>query len=226
MKITYLGQAGLLFETESMKIIIDPYLSNSVQNLDENKYRRQPINEQFLQIKPDILLFTHNHLDHFDKDTVASYLNKDSHVLVLSPSSVWAEVRKFGGAKNNYVLFNNGTTWTEKEVVFHAVKAEHSDEYAIGIIITAEGKNYYITGDTLYNERVFASLPDEEIELLFLPVNGEGNNMNFVDGARFAKRVNAKKVVPIHLGLLDDKNAEDWEMENKILPTIYKEIAY
>jgi L-ascorbate metabolism protein UlaG (beta-lactamase superfamily) len=87
-------------------------------------------------------------------------------------------------------------------------------------------ENYYITGDTLYNERVFESLPHEEIELLFLPINGEGNNMNFEDGKKFAERVKAKKVVPIHLGLLDDKNAESWAVENKILPNIYQEIAY
>jgi L-ascorbate metabolism protein UlaG (beta-lactamase superfamily) len=73
---------------------------------------------------------------------------------------------------------------------------------------------------------VFESLPHEEIELLFLPINGEGNNMNFDDGKKFAERVKAKKVVPIHLGLLDDKNAESWAVENKILPNIYQEIAY
>jgi hypothetical protein len=36
MKITYLGQAGLLFETKNLKIIVDPYLSDSVENLDKN----------------------------------------------------------------------------------------------------------------------------------------------------------------------------------------------
>ena len=31
MKLTYLGQAGLLFEKAGFKIMIDPYLSNSVE---------------------------------------------------------------------------------------------------------------------------------------------------------------------------------------------------
>ena len=30
MKITWLGQAGLYIETEGLKIIVDPYLSDSV----------------------------------------------------------------------------------------------------------------------------------------------------------------------------------------------------
>jgi len=32
IKITYLGQAGFLFEKDGFKIMIDPYLSNSVEN--------------------------------------------------------------------------------------------------------------------------------------------------------------------------------------------------
>lgn len=31
MKITWLGQAGLLFETGETTILVDPYLSNSVE---------------------------------------------------------------------------------------------------------------------------------------------------------------------------------------------------
>ena len=34
MKITYLGQAGLLIEAASKTIIIDPYLSNSVEAIE------------------------------------------------------------------------------------------------------------------------------------------------------------------------------------------------
>ena len=122
---------------------------------------------------------------------------------------------------SNYVLFNNGTTWTEGKLTFTAVKAEHSDPYAIGVIISAEGKNYYVTGDTLYNEQVFESLPDIEIEAVFLPVNGVGNNMNMKDAARFARRVNAKYTVPIHYGIFDTITVDGFECDNKVLPVIY-----
>lgn len=33
MRITWLGQAGLLFETGGLKIVVDPYLSDSVAKL-------------------------------------------------------------------------------------------------------------------------------------------------------------------------------------------------
>ena len=222
MKITWLGQAGLLFDTDGKKIVVDPYLSNSVATIEPNNYRRQPIDERFLKIKPDIIVITHNHADHLDKETLCYYLNEESETTVLAPNGSWQEVRKFGGRKNKYVLFNNGTTWTEEYASFRAVKAEHSDENAIGVIIRLDGKNYYVTGDTLYSERVFDSLPYEEFEAVFVPVNGVGNNMNFLDAKRFAERLNAKYSVPVHFGLFDEIDGEKIELRNKKLLPLYQ----
>ena len=220
MKITWLGQAGLLFETEGKTVVVDPYLSDNVKNFEPKNYRRVPVDESFLKIRPDVIVITHNHLDHLDKETLKYYLTEDANCLVLAPNGGWQELRKFGG-NSNYVLFNNGTTWTEGNITFTAVKAEHSDPYAIGVIISAEGKNYYITGDTLYNEQVFESLPGVELEAVFLPVNGVGNNMNMTDATKFAKRVNAKYTVPFHIGMFDDLTAKDFECENKVVPKIF-----
>ena len=220
MKITWLGQAGLMFETENKIILVDPYLSDNVKNFEPKNYRRVPIDERFLKINPDVIIITHNHLDHLDKETLKYYLTENASCLVLAPNGSWQELRKFGG-NSNYVLFNNGTMWTKGNVTFTAVKAEHSDPYAIGVIINAEGKNYYVTGDTLYNEQVFESLTDIEIEAVFLPVNGVGNNMNIKDAARFARRVNAKHTVPIHYGMFDTITVDGFECDNRVLPVIY-----
>lgn len=225
MKITWLGQAGLMMETDGKTILIDPYLSDNVKNFEPKNYRRVPVDERFLQIKPDVIVITHNHLDHLDKETLKYYLTENATCLVLVPNGGWQEIRKFGGG-SNYVLFNNGTTWTAGDVVFRAVKAEHSDPYAIGVIITAEGKNYYITGDTLYSEAVFTSLPDMPLEAVFLPVNGLGNNMNATDAAIFAKRVGAKYTVPFHVGMFDTMTPDILDADNKVVPVIYKEIIW
>ena len=222
MKITYLGQAGLLLEKDEFKIMIDPYLSNSVEKINPKNYRRVAVNENFFEIKPDVMIFTHNHLDHYDPETVVRFINENSNILVLAPKSVWDEVRKLGG-NNNYVLFNRHTMWTENKIKFIAVKAEHSDISPIGVIIDDGEKKYYITGDTLYNEDIFEDIP-ENIYALFLPVNGVGNNMNMTDASLFAKRINAQKTVPIHIGMFDEMTADDFECENKVKAKIYKEI--
>lgn len=223
MKITWLGQAGLLFETDEKKILIDPYLSDFVKTVEPANYRRVPVDERFLQIKPDILICTHNHLDHLDKETLKHYLTEDSTALVLAPNGGWQELRKFGG-KSNYVLFNAGTEWTEGNLSLRAVCAEHSDPFAIGVILGIEGKNYYITGDTLYSSRVFNSLPELDLEAIFLPINGKGNNMNACDASRFAKRTCAKYAVPMHFGLFDELDPHTFEHPNRVIPEIYKEI--
>ena len=224
MKITYLGQAGLLFETGGKKIVVDPYLSDNVKNFEPKNYRRVPVQESFLDLRPDVIVITHNHLDHLDKQTLKYYLTEDARCLVLSPSGTWQELRAFGG-ESNYVLFNNGTSWTQDAIRFLAVRAEHSDPNAIGVIISAEGKNYYVTGDTLYSERVFESLPDVELEAVFLPINGVGNNMNMTDASRFAARVGAKYTVPIHFGMFDSLDPALLECNSRVIPNIYQEIA-
>jgi L-ascorbate 6-phosphate lactonase len=64
MKIIWLGQAGLLFEKEGFTIMIDPYLSNSVEKVNPKNFRRVAVEERFFEVKPDVMIFTHNHLDH------------------------------------------------------------------------------------------------------------------------------------------------------------------
>ena len=202
--------------------MIDPYLSDSVKEINPNNYRRKPVDESLFDIKPDMMIFTHNHLDHYDPETVGKFIAEDSAMTVLAPSSVWGEVRKIGG-NNNYVLFNRHTQWSEGGLVFTAVKAEHSDPTPIGVIIDDGEKKYYVTGDTLYNEEIFADIPND-IYAVFLPVNGVGNNMNMTDAARFAKRVGAEKVVPIHTGMFDELDANAFECKNKVVPKIYEKV--
>jgi L-ascorbate metabolism protein UlaG (beta-lactamase superfamily) len=222
MKIIWLGQAGLLCEKEGFQIMIDPYLSNSVEKVNPKNFRRVAVEERFFEVKPDVMIFTHNHLDHYDPDTVKHFICKNSNMLVLAPKSVWDEVRKIGG-NNNYVLFNRHTSWTENGIRFTAVKAEHSDITPIGVIIEDGVKKYYITGDTLYNEEIFEDIP-KGIYALFLPINGVGNNMNMTDAVRFAERINAEKTVPVHFGMFDALTAHDFACANKVIPEIYKEI--
>ncbi len=200
-------------------IIIDPYLSDSCAKINPQTTRRKPVDEKFLKIKPDIIILTHDHLDHTDPETLTHYLSCENDVLVLASYNAWQRVRTIGSG-NNYVSFNAHTQWSEGELTFTGVRAEHSDSYAIGVIINDGHKNFYVTGDTLYNKDIFADLPNE-IEAVFLPINGVGNNMNMKDAKRFAKETGAKNVIPLHFGLFDDIEPEGFD----IIPQIYKTIG-
>lgn len=222
MKITYLGQAGLMLESKGVRVFVDPYLSNSVVRVNPNNYRRQPIDESFFALRPDVLVFTHDHLDHYDPDTAERFLQVYDGITVLATRTAWDKARMIKKT-HNYVLFERHTQWTHGHLRFTAIKATHSDPYAIGVIIEDGEKTYYITGDTLYNTEIFADLP-KDIDVVFLPVNGLGNNMNATDAARFFRETGGKVAVPFHVGMFDDFTAENFKAENKVIPVIYEEI--
>lgn len=224
MQVTWIGQAGLLIRARETNILIDPYLSDSVGVQDPAKGRRVPVEEGLFSLHPDVLVFTHGHLDHYDPETAEKYFAQKEPFLVLAPGSCWQRARKNGGP-HNYVLFDCGTQWTEGQVRFTAVPAVHSDDHAIGVLIEAEGKRLYITGDTLYSEKILAELP-EGIDAVFLPVNGVGNNMNMADAARFAHACGAKTAVPLHVGMMDDLSPEDFACENRTVLRIYEPVEF
>lgn len=225
MKITWIGQAGLLFEKNGKTVMIDPYLSNSVEKVTPAFYRRVPVDETLYDRTPDVMIFTHDHLDHYDPETAPRFFAKtDKQMLVLCPDSVWKKARTHGGG-HNYVQFDSFTQWTAYGMRFSAVPATHSDPFAIGVIIEDldDGRTYYVTGDTLYNTKLLSALP-KNIDVIFLPINGIGNNMNEVDAARFFRDSGAKVAVPLHVGMFDEKTPHIFDAEPRVIPEIYREI--
>ena len=120
-------------------------------------------------------------------------------------------------------MFNSGTRFTVNGITFKSVYAEHSDFYAVGVIFEAEGKTYYVTGDTLYNEKVFKEV-DCEIDAVFLPINGVGNNMNEKEAEDFAKRIGAKVAVPLHFSLFDELKPKEFDSVKTFIPKPFEEI--
>ena len=225
MKCIWLGQAGILFDFDGTIVIADPYLSNSAVTLDSIYDRRIPVNTSFFDIKMDVLILSHEHIDHTDPETLDILMKNKQGICVLASRNSWKLVRKYGN-KHNYVMLEPESEWTYKDIHFQSVHAQHSDESAIGVLITYKNKTYYVTGDTLYSSKVVRDVKNSgrEIDVVFLPINGAGNNMNMMDAARFAKAIGAKQVVPIHFGLMDSIQPEDFVCENKVIPEIYKEI--
>lgn len=224
MNVKWIGQAGLLIDTGRFKIIADPYLSDSVSKINPKNFRRVPADEKLFDEEPDLILITHEHMDHLDPETLPRFLNTERNITVLAPRGAWEKLRLYGGG-HNYVMFNRGTVFTYKGVAFTAVKAEHSDINAIGCVINVGGKKLYITGDTLYNKEIFHDLP-EDIYAVFLPINGVGNNMNIVDAENFAKKCGAKFAVPVHWGMFDNIDPADFDTDGTVIPEIYKEIKF
>ncbi len=220
MKVTWLGQAGLLLETGGLTILVDPYFTDSAASVA--CHRKMPVDPKVWDIKPDVLLITHEHIDHYDPETISHFVHGESNVTVLSPRSVWEQIRRAGG-KNNFLCVSPGVIWTEGDVEIHIVPAVHSDVFAVGFVVFVHGKRYYIAGDTLFSSSVLAELPDC-VDVAFLPINGKGNNMNASDASKFASAINAKTAVPVHFGMLDDLDPNVFEYPKTIIPEVYKEM--
>ena len=220
MNVTWITQAGLVFETEKITVMVDPYLSNSVGERNPAKNRRIPVDESIFDIHPDVIIVTHEHLDHLDPDTLKVFLARDDKpITVLAPYNAYKKLLEFGGP-HNYVLLAPHSVWSEGGVTFYAVSAEHSDRCAAGYIIDDGAKTYYVSGDTLYNYDVIddvIELCEDGVDYAFLPINGVGNNMNARDAADFAYEIGAKCAVPLHYGLFDDIDPKTFDFENSLI---------
>ncbi len=225
-KIIWLGQGGWFIDFGNATLMLDPYLSDSVAKVNPKNYRRVPVCEEYLHYHPDYLCITHDHLDHLDPETIPHILNTKAPITVFAPYNAWCEIRKQGGA-HNYVLLDNGSSWSEPEFKIQAVKAAHSDLTAVGYIISHEEKTYYFSGDTVYNDSVVSDVKKicpGGVDYAFIPINGVGNNTNTVDAARLAEDVGAKCAVPVHFGMFDELSPENFRYPCRIIPEIYKEI--
>lgn len=200
MQGIWLGQAGFLFTAQDgTTVMIDPYLSNLLEERDGPAYARQvPIRPEFVKT-PDILVLTHCHDDHMDLATLDQIFG-EKRMTVLAPANVWPVLRSRYPGKAEFVLFTPGTEITLEDLHFRAVFAAHSDREAIGVVITGNGKRVYHMGDSLYHRHIFAD-PVEDIDLLILPINGKGNNMNAADAARMTRDLAPAQVLPMHWDL-------------------------
>ena len=98
MKVTWLTQAGLLFENENITVMVDPYFSNSVAERDPKKSRRIPADDTYLEKTPDVILITHDHLDHLDPVTIEKIFHyAKKPITFLAPENAWKRLVSFGG---------------------------------------------------------------------------------------------------------------------------------
>lgn len=224
MNVTWLTEAGLLFESGDVKILVDPYLSDSRAGENLPKIRKIPVDESFFSVEPDVILITHEHPGHLDLPSLKRFLNTEREITVLAPANAYKQLTELGG-RHNYVLLSPHSVWSHEHLTFYAVSAEHGDRRAAGFIIDDGKRTFYVSGDTLYNYDVIDDVLDlapDGVDLAFLPICGRGNTMNAKDAADFAYEIGAKVAVPIHYGLFDDIDPEAFDFEDALVLTPYK----
>lgn len=231
MKILWLGQGGLLFVSEKKKILVDPYLSNSLKKVDKSLARRIRINKKLFRVRPDIIVLTNSHPDHTDIKTLSKYLGrgKRNKITVLCSESAFNLMNDVKDcAKGNRIMFSEGDEWTLDYLRIRGVKAKTDDKSAFGIIITdsKESKSYYVASNTLYNEQVIEAIPKDSLFASFIPVSGTNSCMNMDDAIRFARKINAEYSIPFHYGMFDKIDPDKFVVPGKLIPRPYRAIEF
>ena len=201
LKLKWIGQSGYILNDGKMEICIDPYLSDVVGRLHGRpRMVRAPFSPE--DLKSDIVICTHDHLDHVDIDAIP-YMKKEN-MLFFAPSDAEKTLRECGVI--NYKSFNEGDKYHIGDFEIEAVFADHSVP-AIGLIIKHNGITMYFSGDTLYNKKL-EELAKYKIDLMFICINGKLGNMNVKEAIRLTEILRPKVGIPAHYGMFESNTEE------------------
>ena len=201
MKLTWLGQHTVALESNGALLMTDPYILDTMgETMGEEFSRLIPVDETWTQVRPDMILLTHDHIDHLDMPSMQALVSAQKPVEIIAAPNAWNKIRGQLPGDHNYIMMKPGNEWTSDVFHVRAIQARHSDETGVGYVVEAEGLTILISGDTLY----FADAAKEvgkAVDIAVVVMNGKGNNMNCADAARYCKDMQARVAIPTHWGL-------------------------
>ena len=96
LSIRWIGQGGYLLRDGDVEICIDPYLSNVVDRVAK---RGRMVSAPFSpeELKSDVTVCTHDHLDHLDPETVSRM--KEDRLFVTTSEGTMKMSRKVSSSR-------------------------------------------------------------------------------------------------------------------------------
>jgi len=181
----WLGQAGFLIESSSMRILIDPYLSDSLAA----KYRGTTRPHVRMMEPPaapgalrdiDLVLATHGHGDHLDPGSLGPIAEANPECLFVVPASCadlavsrGVPPERLTGAQA-FAPLNSGTVSIHPIPSAHEELAldDHGRLLCLGYVIELDGVTIFHPGDCVPYPGLEDNLAPFPIDLALLPVNG------------------------------------------------------
>jgi L-ascorbate metabolism protein UlaG (beta-lactamase superfamily) len=214
----WLGQSGFLLQWKGKRVLIDPYLSDSLTKkyatTDKPHIRmsERVIDPELLK---DISIVTssHNHTDHLDAETLIPILKNNPEIKFIIPEANREFVVDRMKCKKEFPIgLNDGRSVTVDEFTFHGIPAKHNeierDENGncrfMGYIIEFDKHKIYHSGDTLWFDEMIDLLKPFDVDVAILPINGNdpsrkvAGNLNGKEAAKLGKAIGASVVIPCH----------------------------
>lgn len=223
----WLGQAGFVIEFDRFRMLIDPYLSDSLaEKYQGTKYPHvrmmaAPIQPDELD-RLDVVLCTHRHTDHMDPATLQPLARRFPRARFVVPAAVIDEaVRRCGVGIERLIAVNAGNRTEILDGCFvspiasahETLDRDSNGNYPwLGYVIDAGGVRLFHSGDCIpypgLEEAVAAHAP----HVALLPVNGRdpqrsGNgvpgNFTLDEAVALARNAGAQAMIAHHHGLFD-----------------------
>jgi L-ascorbate metabolism protein UlaG (beta-lactamase superfamily) len=192
MTLHWLGQAGSIVTTPNHRLVIDPYLSDSLAR----KYRDSATPHERLMAPPidtpalagiDLVLCTHHHTDHMDGETLRPLAEAHTHLRFVLPSAAaHLAPGRIGVSDERLIRLDAGERIEPSPgLIIQALRAAHEtlerneegQHRFLGYCIESDGLRLLHSGDTIpypgQREDISAVAP----HLALLPVNGRSERL-------------------------------------------------
>jgi L-ascorbate metabolism protein UlaG (beta-lactamase superfamily) len=211
--VAWTGQAGFSFKSaEGAVIHIDPFLSDVCSRYIGYHRAIDPPVEMEL-IRGDYFLFTHEHRDHLDSDSVPVIAANNPRAIFAGPPACVVRLLELGIPWERIRPIARGGTLTLGGVSVNAVLAYHTDD-SVGFVLDFAGMKVYISGDTTYSDDLIGAVSraaGPELELMMVCINGRLGCMNIADAARLTAHLQPRVAIPMHVDMFVENTADAGE---------------
>ena len=210
MKVTWIGQSGYIFESNGYRLVIDPYLSDVVERR-QGLTRLSPAPLTPEALRPDAVFITHNHLDHFDPETVPAIHWAFTDCQLAGPQSVMYQARTLGIREEVLVPMPLGSGKVLGPFTLTTTFAYHSDPFAVGLLLGVADELVYISGDTEWWPELAGAvqrLAGRTINAVFIVINGRLGNMTTPEAVNVVREIRPRVAFPMHYGTFAENTAD------------------
>ena len=202
-KLTWLGHASWLIETEKHSVLLDPFLT------ENPKASAKPAD-----LKPDVILVSHGHFDHVAD--VAEIANaNDSTVVAIYEIATWFAEQH--GVKKTIGMNIGGSTKMEFGTVkmTHAIHSSQLPDGSYGgnpagFLLTIDDVKIYFACDTaLFSDMKL--IGNHGVDVAVVPI-GDLFTMGPEDSVEAIKLISPRQVLPTHYDTWPpiEQNATEW----------------